>query len=85
MITEKITFEAALGHEELTDIIPSLEETFKKNIPQVEDLKFVQHSNSSFDVDFVIPKEYASDVKNLLTKQNINMSLFEVGLTGFLI
>lgn len=85
MITEKITFEAALGHEELAQIIPSLEDAFKKNLPNVEYFDIVQNSNSSFDVFFKIPKQFESDVKNLLSKQSINMSLFEAGLTGFLI
>lgn len=79
MIGTTVNFSSSLGHEELTNMLTDLENVFVAKINDVEKVEIVQHSNSAFDVTF-----YGKE-KLTLDHQSINMALFDVGLTGFLI
>ena len=85
MIKRNIKFEASLGHEELDELLVKLEDVFKVNIPVAYSVSIVKLSPQAFEAEFMIPKKLEGEVDSVLDRQKINMSLFEVGLTGFLI
>ena len=89
MSKKTVSFKSNLGHLEIDEILEQLEVVFVSNISEVKTVEIVKYSDDHFETTFTInvPKgaeneEYANKV---LTKEAINMSLYEVGLTGYLI
>lgn len=89
MITTTLTFESSLPHDELDEILPKLELIFENRFAEATSIDFVKHSDKKFDavIKLNAPKDVADDVfvDEVLPKEKVNMALFEVGLTGFLI
>ena len=89
MITKTLSFESSLPHEELDEILPKLELVFENRFTQATSIDFTKHSNSRFEVvfNFNLPDNVDEDdfLDLVLGREEVNMALFEVGLTGFLI
>lgn len=74
-----LNFESNLDNEELGSLLNEFETTLIRKSPEVESIEFIQHSNSAFDAIVTFNNELGLD------KQIINVSLAEVGLSGFII
>lgn len=89
MITQTITFESSLPHDELDELLTKLELLFENRITEATSIDIVKRSNSVFEATFKLnlPKDVDEVifVETVLPRETINMALFEVGLTGFLI
>lgn len=87
--TKTLTFNSALGHTEIDELLGQLEMVLVSNLPEVNTVDATKHSASKFDVTFTVnvPEDADAEVfiEAVLTKEAINMSLFEVGLTGYLL
>ena len=79
MLSTKISFQSSLGHEELPALLEELENVFVRKLDDVDKVEIVQNSNREFDAIF-----YGKE-KPVLDIQDVNMALFDVGLTGFII
>lgn len=89
MITRTLFFKSSLPHEELDELLQKLELVFENRFDRATSIDVTKHSNSHFEVvfNFNLPENVDEDdfVELVLAKEDVNMALFEVGLTGFLI
>lgn len=79
MVKQTLKFEANLGNSELDALLEELSVALSKRLPLLDSVEFVKHSDSAFDA--VLTVEEAS----VVDKQAVNVSLAEVGLSGFII